>query len=278
MLTINEAIEYLISDQIHEIKIKKTNILKNRTIITMDHINTINHNIIECFLFYLKDYINNFDNNTDIIYESFIKFLRLKIKEKNFIKSLNIDLPTKKQLYLKSADNHFNDCFGILFISQFLSINVIIVVDEKNYIINDNTPIDHFKPFIILVYYQNDNIFLPTFQFGNKDITLNHIQFSKILKETTIININLRNANTKIISIEKPIEENLSINSDTSLIDSESSDDIDDEVKELISKTDSQLMKEKKELLLTVIGRLKLYKKGYENKKKADLVSIIRTY
>ena len=78
--------------------------------------------------------------------------------------------------------------------------------------------------------------------------------------------------------IEKPIEENLSINSDTSLIDSESSDDIDDEVKELISKTDSQLMKEKKELLLTVIGRLKLYKKGYENKKKADLVSIIRTY
>ena len=49
-------------------------------------------------------------------------------------------------------------------------------------------------------------------------------------------------------------------------------------IKDLISKSDSQLMKEKKELLLTVIGRLKLYKSGYENKKKADLVTIIRTY
>ena len=54
MLTIDEAIDYLISDQIDQIKIKKTNILKNRTIITMDNINTINNNIIECFLFYLK--------------------------------------------------------------------------------------------------------------------------------------------------------------------------------------------------------------------------------
>ena len=53
---------------------------------------------------------------------------------------------------------------------------------------------------------------------------------------------------------------------------------MDDEVKELLLKTDSQLLKEKKEILLTVIGRLKLYKKGYEKKKKADLVSIIRSF
>ena len=125
---------------------------------------------------------------------------------------------------------------------------------------------------------ENENVFLPTFEFCSKDVTLNHLQFSKILQDINIVNINLKNANTKIVSLQKQIKEIEEINSDTSLIDSESSEEIDDEVKTLISKTDSQLMKEKKELLLTVIGRLKLYQSGYENKKKLELVSIIRTY
>ena len=273
MLNINEAIEFLLSDEILEIKIKKTDILQDRTILGINDLKDKNNNIIECFLFYVKDYITNL--NDENIYESFIKFLRLKIKEKNFIKFLNIDLPKKKQLYLKSADNNFNDCFGILFISQYLNINVIISVDGQNYIINDNKPIDCYKPYIIIVYYQNDNIYLPTFEFGNKDLTLDHEKFKDILKETKIVNINISNANNEIISIQKNDDKN---SSDTSLIDSDSSDDVDDEVKELLLKTDSQLLKEKKEILLTVIGRLKLYKKGYEKKKKADLVSIIRSF
>lgn len=285
MLTIDDAIQFLLSDESNLIQIKKCNVLKNRTISSLDNINTDKNNIIECFLFYLKNNLINFENyDNDTICDSFLKFFKLKIMEKNFIKSLNIDFPIKKQLYLRSIENNLNDCFGILFLSEFFNINVVISVNDQNYIIVDNKSIDKYKPYIILVYYENENVFLPTFEFGNKEVSLNHIEFSKILQDINIVNINLKNANTKIVSLQKQIkeieeiEEIKEINSDTSLIDSESSEEIDDEVKNLISKTDSQLMKEKKELLLTVIGRLKLYQSGYENKKKLELVSIIRTY
>lgn len=279
MLTIDQAIEFLLSDESNLIQIKKCNVLKNRTISSSDNINTDKNNIIECFLFYFKNNLINFENyDNDIICDSFLKFFKLKVMEKNFIKSLNIDFPIKKQLYLRSIENNLNDCFGILFLSEFFNINVVISVNNQNYIIVDNKSIDKYKPYIILVYYENENVFLPTFEFGSKDVTLNHLQFSKILQDINIVNINLKNANTKIVSLQKQIKEIEEINSDTSLIDSESSEEIDDEVKTLISKTDSQLMKEKKELLLTVIGRLKLYQSGYENKKKLELVSIIRTY
>lgn len=282
MLTIDQAIDFLLSDESNLIQIKKCNILKNRTIASFDNINTNKNNIIECFLFYLKNNLINFENyDNDIICVSILKFFKLKVMEKNFIKSLNIDFPIKKQLYFRSIENNLNDCFGILFLSEFFNINVVISVNNKNYIIIDNKTIDKYKPYVILVYYENENVFLPTFSFGSKDVTLDHIEFSKILEDINIVNINLKNANTTIVSLQKQtkqIKESTSINSDTSLIDSESSEEIDDEVKNIISKTDSQLMKEKKELLLTIIGRLKLYQSGYENKKKLELVSIIRTY
>ena len=140
--------------------------------------------------------------------------------------------------------------------------------------------------YIILVYYQEENIYLPTFEAGTQDITYDYQTFTSIVedKNTNIVNINLKIANEKIVSLRENINETDETNSILS-IDSDNSDELDDtvneldtEVKQLISKTDAQLMKEKKELLLTVIGRLKLYQKGYEKKKKADLVSIIRTY
>ena len=99
-------------------------------------------------------------------------------------------------------------------------------------------------------------------------------------KDTSIVTINLKNANKNIINIQEKPKEELEIfkTSDSSSNESLSEESIDEEVEALISKTDSQLLKEKKDKLLTVIGRLKLYQKGYEKKKKKDLVSIIRTY
>jgi hypothetical protein len=287
MLTIEKSIEFLLSKESDQIIEKKTSILANRSILPIDEINTMDNNVIECFLFYLKDKIPNFENKTDDICLSLIKFLKLKILEKNFIKTLNINFPINKQLYLKSVNNNFNDCFGILFLSKFFNINVIINVNINNYILTDDKPIDKYKPYIILIYHFNENIYLPTFEFGNNNLTFNHEQFSTILTDenTHIVNVNLKNANTKIIYLQKKqiiVNDNTDDSDDSdnvSLIDSDDSiDELDTEVKQLISKTDAQLMKEKKELLLTVIGRLKLYQKGYEKKKKADLVSIIRTY
>ena len=282
MISIDEAIQYLLSDECKSIELKKTNILDNRTILNKNNIKTLEYNIIECFLFYLKQY-SNIDFSDSKLSESFLKFFKNKIMEKNFIKSLKIDFPINKQLYLRSINNNLNDCFGILFISEYFNINTIISVNENNFIITDNKDIDIYKPYIILIYYPDENIYLPTFEFGSNDLSINHEEFLKILnlEETFIVNINLRNVNTKITSLKQFIqnqEEDKISNSDNSLIDSESSDDIDDEVKVLISKTDVQLMKEKKAQLLTILGRLKLYKKGYEKKKKADLVTIIRTY
>ena len=99
-------------------------------------------------------------------------------------------------------------------------------------------------------------------------------------KDTSIVTINLKNANSNIINIQEKQKEELEIlkTSDSSSNESLSEESIDEEVEALISKTDSQLLKEKKDKLLTVIGRLKLYQKGFEKKKKKDLVSIIRTY
>ena len=284
MLTIEESIDFLLSDESNIIIENKTNILDNRTILPMNEIKTENYNIIECFLFYIKDKINNDnnDNNIEEICEALLKFFKLKILEKNFVKLLNINFPINKQLYLKSVSNNFNDCFGIIFLSEFFNINVIINLNSNNYILSDGKEIDIYKPFIILTYQSNENIYLPTFEFGCNNLTYNHELFSNVLKDenTYKVIVNLKNANEKIVSLQENKINVLSEESDnTSIIDSDdSTDEIDNEVKQLISKTDTQLMKEKKEILLTIIGRLKLYQKGYEKKKKADLVSIIRTY
>lgn len=282
MLTIETAIKFLLSEESNEVKIEKTNILKNRSILPIQEIKNIKYNIVECFLFYIKNRITNYDTDTENIHNTFLKFLKLKILEKNFIKKLNPNFPYNKQLYLKSNFENFNDSFGILFLSVFFNLNVIISVKDKNYILTDGSEIDNYKPYIILVYHQDENIFLPTFEFGNKEFTLDHEEFNKIMsdKDTSIVTINLKNANKNIINIQEKPKEELEIfkTSDSSSNESLSEESIDEEVEALISKTDSQLLKEKKDKLLTVIGRLKLYQKGYEKKKKKDLVSIIRTY
>jgi hypothetical protein len=293
MLTIDTAINFLLSSESKTIQIPNLNILKKKTILTLDNIQNMNHNIIDCFLFYLKEKLTDIETNDTYI--SFVKFFKLKILEKNFLKKLNINFPINKQLYLKTVENNFNDCFGILFLSEFFNINTIINISDKNYIITDGKQLDNYKPYIILVYSPVEDIYIPTFEAGSSYLTFNYQEFTKIVKDknTHIVNINLKNANTKIVSLQtKSSNEILSINSDDldendllALTPRDDSDELDDtvneldtEVKQLISKTDAQLMKEKKELLLTVIGRLKLYQKGYEKKKKADLVSIIRTY
>jgi len=284
MLTIDDAIKFLLSNESKNIQKQELKILKKRTVLTLNDIKDIDNNIIECFIFYLKHKLS--DINTTDINDAFVKFFKLKILERNFIKNLNINFPTNKQLYLNTVNNKFNDCFGILFLSEFFNINTIINIKDKNYIITDGKQLDHYKPYIILVYYQEENIYLPTFEAGSQDITYDYQTFTSIVedKNTNIVNINLKIANEKIVSLRENINETDETNSILS-IDSDNSDELDDtvneldtEVKQLISKTDAQLMKEKKELLLTVIGRLKLYQKGYEKKKKADLVSIIRTY
>ena len=162
-----------------------------------------------------------------------------------------------------------------IFVDLDNTLCTTIGVDYKN-----STPKANRIELINKLYENGDIITIYTARgsgsgINYKDLTLNHEKFKDILKETKIVNINISNANNEIISIQKTDDKN---SSDTSLIDSDSSDDVDDEVKELLLKTDSQLLKEKKEILLTVIGRLKLYKKGYEKKKKADLVSIIRSF
>jgi hypothetical protein len=283
MLTIENAIDFLLSSESDKVQIQKTHILKNRSILSIQEIKNIKNNIVECFIFYVKNKLTNYDTNIHNIYDSFLKFLKLKIMEKNFIKKLNPNFPFNKQLYLKSNINNLNDCFGILFLSIFFNINVVISVKDKNYILTDGSDIDKYKPYIILVYYQEENIFLPTFEFGNKEFTFNHEEFNKIILDdnTNIVNVNLRNANRNIINLQEKTKEklNVQLSSESFSEDSDVSDEeLDDEVKNLISKTDAQLLKERKEILLTVIGRLKLYQKGYEKKKKSDLVSIIRKY
>ena len=49
------------------------------------------------------------------------------------------------------------------------------------------------------------------------------------------------------------------------------------ETQKLLNKSDSALLKEKKDILVTILGRLNLYKSGYEKKAKKDLISIIRS-
>lgn len=283
MLTIEESIDFLLSKESDKLIEEDLNIFENRTILPRDKLNlNTTNNIVECFLFYLKEKMNNFDSFDTDLSSALIKYLKLKILEKNFIKKMELNFPSNKHLYLNSVKNNFNDCFGILFLSEFFNINTVINVNKNNYILTDGKKIDIYKPYIILVYEPNENIYIPTFEFGNNYLTFNHEEFQKILnyENTHTINVNLKNGNMNIISVQETNLKVLSEESDnTSLIDSdESTDELDTEVKQLISKTDAQLMKEKKELLLTVIGRLKLYQKGYEKKKKADLVSIIRTY
>ena len=99
MLTIETAIKFLLSEESNEVKIEKTNILKNRSILPIQEIKNIKYNIVECFLFYIKNRITNYDTDTENIHNTFLKFLKLKILEKNFIKKLNPNFPYNKQLY-----------------------------------------------------------------------------------------------------------------------------------------------------------------------------------
>ena len=272
MLNINNAIEYLLSEECGKVDVSNK-ILSDMNIVSNNLINN-KYNIINCILYYFTDYFEELNQYT---FEKFLIHMKIIFQEKKFFKKYDINFTKKKSVFLKSFNNNFNDTIGMLFLGKFFNCNIILTIKEKIYFLLDNSEIDIYKPYIILNYNVSKELYLPMVKYGSNKIIYDHEEFSNILsnKNCEIININLKNSNSELISL---IQYNPNIISESSSSEEIINNKIDEETQKLLNKSDSVLLKEKKDILLTILGRLNLYTSGDEKKPKKELLSMIRTY
>ena len=125
MLDINNAIEYLLSEECGKVDVSNK-ILSDINIISNNKINN-KYNIINCILYYFADY---FDKLNESVFEKFLIHMKKIFQEKKFFKKYDINFTKKKSVFLKSFNNNFNDTIGMLFLGKFFNCNII---DSEEY-------------------------------------------------------------------------------------------------------------------------------------------------
>jgi hypothetical protein len=272
MLSIDNAIEYLLSEECGKQDITNK-VLTDMNIISDNLINN-KYNIINCILYYFTNY---FEELNEYVFEKFLIHMKKIFQKKKFFKTYDINFTKKKSVFLKSFNNNFNDTIGMLFLGKFFNCNIILTIKDKIYFLLDNSEIDIYKPYITLNYDITKELYLPMVKYGSNKIIYDHEEFSNILsnKNCEIININLKNSNTELISLT---QYNPNIISESSTSEEMINNTVDEETQKLLNKSDSALLKERKDILVTILGRLNLYKSGDEKKPKKELLSMIRTY